>query len=330
MRPRSRNLFSIERVFEVVRSAMPADENLEISEWSAPDAQGFVGMVRAAWAARQAQGDINHVTGDAHYLTWFLDRSRTVLTVHDLRHFHRLKGLRKWVYWLLWFKIPFARCACITAISESTRKELLTLAPNIADRLVVIVNPQSRDFDAAQADEPIAGQSKPLKLLHIGTAPPKNLQRHLDAIADLDAILAIVGPVTPQVQAEIESHCAQAVVLGAVSDNQLSALYRESDLLLFASLSEGFGLPILEAQAAGLPVIAGNNTSMPDTAGGGALLVDAENTSEIRAAIVKLANDPSLRHSMIGKGRENLKRFAPDVVARHYAQVYRELYPDAS
>ena len=322
MRPTSRKLFSIERVFAIVRSAMPADLGVNVSEWAPERAEGIIGMLRAAWAARAHQGDINHVTGDAHYLAWFLDRSRTVLTVHDLRYLERLTGPRRWLYWLLWFRIPLARCARVTAISLSTKNALLALAPWLEDRLDVVVNPLPGGF-GAQDNSKARPLGSPLQVLHIGTAPPKNLPRHMDAIAGLDAQLTIVGPISDAVRAEIERHPAKTRICGPVSDEVLKGLYKSSDLLLFASLNEGFGLPILEAQAACLPVIAGNNSAMPETAGEGALLVDASDTDAIRGAITRLCEDDELRAQIIAKGKANLARFAAGAVATDYAAVYR-------
>src|SRR5690554_2673954 len=89
-RPRV-NIFSIERLYEDVRKALPVDCQTE--EWVCkhPTA-GFFPRFRDAWAARKAQGDVNHVTGDTHYLTFFLSRKKTILTVHDLVSIETSKG----------------------------------------------------------------------------------------------------------------------------------------------------------------------------------------------------------------------------------------------
>ena len=299
MRPASRQLFSIERVFEIVRAAMPQQLNITVTQWSPDTAKGLLGMLKAAWEARKHQGDITHITGDAHYLAWFLDPRRTILTVHDLRYFHRLKGLRRWLYWLLWFRIPLARCARVTAISTSTRDDLLKHAPWIERRLDLVVNPLPSGFDGIEGGHNARSADTSLQLLHIGTSAPKNLMRHLDAIEGMDAVLSIAGPIDQATREAAENHPARTNILGAVSDDALRALYQNSDILLFASLAEGFGLPILEAQAAGLPVIAGDNSAMPETAGGGALLVDAHRTDAIRDAIEQLANDRQLQSCLL-------------------------------
>jgi glycosyltransferase involved in cell wall biosynthesis len=99
-------------------------------------------------------------------------------------------------------------------------------------------------------------------------------------------------------------------------------------MVVFASLYEGFGLPILEAQAIGRPVITSNFGAMREAAGDGALLVDPYSVDEIRAAILRIKNEPALREELVCKGRENAERFRAPVVAARYAELYRQI--DAS
>jgi glycosyltransferase involved in cell wall biosynthesis len=94
---------------------------------------------------------------------------------------------------------------------------------------------------------------------------------------------------------------------------------------VFASLYEGFGLPILEAQAMGRPVITSNFGAMKEAAGEGALLVDPYSVDEIRAAILRIKNEPALREDLIAKGLRNAAKFSATAVANSYAQIYKQL-----
>ena len=94
-----------------------------------------------------------------------------------------------------------------------------------------------------------------------------------------------------------------------LNDKELSAAYSGAVALVYPSLYEGFGLPILEAMKLGCPVIAGNNSSIPEVAGDSAILIDAKNIFEINEALVKV-QDPSIRSELIIKGYENIKRFS--------------------
>ena len=112
-------------------------------------------------------------------------------------------------------------------------------------------------------------------------------------------------------------------MLGRLTDGELVAAYQRCDMVVFASLYEGFGLPILEAQAMGRPVITSNFGAMREAAGDGALLVDPYSVEEIRAAIMRIKNEPGLREELVRKGRENAEKFRADAIALKYAEIYR-------
>ena len=113
--------------------------------------------------------------------------------------------------------------------------------------------------------------------------------------------------------------------LGRLTDRELVEAYRRCDMVVFASLYEGFGLPILEAQAMGRPVITSNFGAMREAAGEGALLVDPYSVEAIREAVLRITREPALREDLIAKGRENAERFRAEAVAARYAELYRRL-----
>ncbi|OGE78319.1 MAG: hypothetical protein A2751_04175 [Candidatus Doudnabacteria bacterium RIFCSPHIGHO2_01_FULL_46_14] len=97
--------------------------------------------------------------------------------------------------------------------------------------------------------------------------------------------------------------------LNYVSETDKDALYRGAAIFLFATLYEGFGLPILEAQATKTPVITSNTASNPEIAGGGAVLVNPNNPQEIAESIRQIVSNNILREQVIALGTENVKRF---------------------
>ena len=113
--------------------------------------------------------------------------------------------------------------------------------------------------------------------------------------------------------------------LGRLTDEELVQAYRRCDMVVFASLYEGFGLPILEAQAMGRPVITSNCGAMREAAGDGALLVDPYSVEAIREAVLRIKREPALREDLIAKGQENAERFRAEAVAARYAELYRNL-----
>ena len=113
--------------------------------------------------------------------------------------------------------------------------------------------------------------------------------------------------------------------LGRLTDEELAAAYRRCDMVVFASLYEGFGLPILEAQATGRPVITSNIGAMPEAAGDGALFVDPYSVEAIREAVLRVKSDPALRAKLVANGLRNVERFRPGVIAGLYAGIYKGL-----
>jgi glycosyltransferase involved in cell wall biosynthesis len=115
----------------------------------------------------------------------------------------------------------------------------------------------------------------------------------------------------------------------------LNAVLRRAEALLFPSLLEGFGLPVLEAMACGLPVITSDRSSLPEVAGEAALYVDPDDPASIAAAIMRLAGEPALRQQLAEAGRRRAARFTWENAAAATASVLRRAagmpqpYPDA-
>lgn len=107
---------------------------------------------------------------------------------------------------------------------------------------------------------------------------------------------------------EFAKSIRDVICLGRIDDSELAELYRNSSGLIFPSLYEGFGIPILEAQAFGCPVVTSNVSSMPEVAGKGSISVDPRFVEEIANAFVRLENEDV--KNLIKNGYENLTRFS--------------------
>jgi glycosyltransferase involved in cell wall biosynthesis len=105
----------------------------------------------------------------------------------------------------------------------------------------------------------------------------------------------------------------------------MAAEYVKADLLLFPSLFEGFGLPIVEAQKTGRAVITSDRSPMKDVAGEGARLVDPESEEAIRSAVTEVIEDAAYRQRIIAAGRLNAARFDNREITRQYLSCYSEL-----
>ena len=240
-RPR-RNAFSIERLFEDIRGAMPAD--CLVRAWTCRHAStGLLPRLKDMWAARGQQGDVNHVTGDIHFLAIGLDPKRTILTVHDLVLLDRLRGAKRWILWFVWYWLPLRRSRIVVTISETTRQALLASVRCDPGKVRVIHNCVSAEFSPS----PKAFDAVRPRLLVIGTKANKNLDRIAEAVAGLDCRLAIVGPLSDRQRALLADAAIDYENHVGLSREALVEQYRLCDMLLFPSTYEGFGLPIVEA-----------------------------------------------------------------------------------
>lgn len=312
--------YSIEELFATVRDHLPADIAVTVVVLPQPS-RGLTPRLRNLWHAWRHRGEINHVTGDVHYISLALPRSRTILTIHDVGGMLSLRGLRQWLLKVVWYQIPVWWVRSVTAISDFTRDELVALLPRSTPKLRVIPNAISPDFlrGAPATDDPSA------PVLCLGTTQNKNLERSIEAAAALDVPLRVVGRATRDQMALLGQCPTPPEIVADLPRPALIDVYRTASLLLFPSLYEGFGMPIVEAQAVGIPVITSDREPMRSVAGGGALLVNPESTEEIRAAIEAVRGDGHLRRRLIDAGTQAQARFRPTAVAAAYAELYRRL-----
>ncbi|MEI8167768.1 MAG: glycosyltransferase family 1 protein, partial [Chloroflexales bacterium] len=112
---------------------------------------------------------------------------------------------------------------------------------------------------------------------------------------------------------------------GFVPEEHLVALYHAAELLVYPSLYEGFGLPVVEAMACGTPVITSPVGSIPEVAGDAALLIDPQDTGALVAAMQRLVESPELRQDLIARGYERLKLFSWECAAQMTLAVYEQV-----
>ena len=135
----------------------------------------------------------------------------------------------------------------------------------------------------------------------------------------------IVGPLGEQQKQELKENRLNFKQYEDLSDEQLLDLYRSCDLVVLASTYEGFGLPIVEAQAVGRPVVTSNVCSMPEVAGDAAAFVDPVDVESIRKGIRRVIEDEAYRTALVEKGLANVRRFASKGLASRYAKLYRTI-----
>jgi len=312
--------FSIEELFGFIKSALP--ESIEsTSYYLKRHSKGLKQRLLSCIEVMDKQGDINHITGDVHFISFFMRKSRTVLTIHDLEVLKRLKGIQRFIIKLFWFTIPAQRVKYITVISGFTKQELLKVISIDPEKVVVIHNSISPDIKFT----PKPFNSDKPNILHVGTAHNKNLERLIEAIDGLNVKLTVLGQLKDHHLELLRNHDIEYENYFSLPYSHVIKQYQEADIVSFVSLYEGFGLPIIEANAIGRPVITSDCTSMPEVAGNAALIVDPYDVHKIRQGIISIINDNALRNILIENGRINVERFKPSFIAGKYADLYLKM-----
>lgn len=199
----------------------------------------------------------------------------------------------------------------VIAVSENTKQDLLKVSSIPAEKIVVIYEGPSCKFDGVTKEEIEAFRMKynlPEKFVLAmgGIGERKNLNKIKAAAKDFD--LVISGETIPWIPQE-----------------ELPFLYKAASVLLYPSLYEGFGLPVLDAMLAGTPVITSNISSLPEIGGDAVLYVDPENGEDIKEKLEELMSDEKLRKDLIAKGLKQASKFSWEKCAEKTAQVYANL-----
>jgi len=255
---------------------------------------------------------------------------RTVVMVHDfipLRFPHRRSFLT--LYFQFYLPWILKQADHILCNSHSTAQDIQAFCA-IPDRRITVI-------PLAHNAEQFYPQNLPHQnyFLYVGRPDPhKNLRRALEAFAQIaphtDAEFWIGGSAdsryTPQLQAFVDSQSLgdRVKFLGYVSDRDLPRLLNQALALVFPSLWEGFGLPVLEAMACGTPVITSDQSALPEVAGDAALLVDPYSVPSIASALEAIVTEPGLREELRGRGIVQAQRFSWQTTGEKTVKVLRQ------
>lgn len=260
---------------------------------------------------------------------------RYIITVHDLiplrfpRNFSPLTN-----YFRYYIPQVLAQAQHIISVSESTAKDITDFWGISSDKITPILHGYDGDrfrFLNLPTRESL-GES-PYFLYFGRPDPSKNLHRLITAFAALknnESELWLVGPsdrrYTPLLQAQAE-HLGignRVKFLEYVPAAELPIIINQAIALVFPSLWEGFGFPVLEAMACGTPVITSNISSLPEVAGDAALLINPENSGEITAAMQAILVDGSLRSRLRQAGLMRASQFSWQKTGQATAAVLQQ------
>ena len=238
-----------------------------------------------------------------------------VFTIHDLSHIYCPENSSPliWLYYATVLRRACHRAASILTVSQFTRTQIVEWSGVPPDKV----------FNVRCGVDPAYHPGvDPYELPFPYLLCVSNRKRHKNEFRMVEAFaksglaagirLVFTGNPTAELANCIERHHVTSGVhfMGVVPEAKLPSLYRGAEALVFASLYEGFGLPLLEAMACGTPVVTANITAMPETAGGAALLVDPTSVEQIAAAMQQIVSDTSLRRELREKGLAQAARFS--------------------
>lgn len=297
---------------------------------------GFAEQWRFARLLHGLRADLVHFTVPNHPLLY---RRPHVVTVHDLTlidFVHEVEGREASL------RYRAKRVAFRWAMRWTARRSdaLITPTRYVRDQLIRRFGaPEARVHVTPEGADPLAADPRPTDLgqgpeflLSVGNAYPyKNLWRLIEAFRDLGRPglrLLLVGPpdmFSEELRRRTEAAGIEGVVFaGFVPDPELAWLYQHARLFVFPSLSEGFGLPGLEAMRYGLPVLASDASCLPEVYGEGAEYFDPADTAGLASAIGRLLDDEDRLEALRRAGAEVAGRYSWRRTAEQTLEVYRQ------
>ena len=272
-----------------------------------------------------------------------LDNTKLVLVVHDLiflRSFQELpvsvslyqtlgRLYRRWN-----IRHVIAKADVLITVSEFTKSEIQSKFSIDGSNIKVIPNSISNDWLNKNV-LPI-GQRSPYIFTVGGNAPSKNINRliHAFAIAKKtlpeNCRLKIAGInesyhdvfISYANKFGVEGHVD---FIGFISDSELKTLYVNARSFIFASLFEGFGIPLIEAMASGTPIVCSDSTSLPEVVGDCALLFNPLDVQNISDSIIQIMTDDELSEKLVLGAQDRVGHFLENNVKNQYVKLWEEL-----
>ncbi len=275
-----------------------------------------------------------------HYNVPIFYRGELVVTIHDLTHLYfpeYFSPLAR-MYAKFMLKKAVKKSAKILTVSDFVKGEIVEKLKADEEKVIRIYNCVDKDFvvkDKVKTEylyEKYSIPSDRKVVLFVGNLKPhKNLSALIKAYAESDykeqSCLVLVGKSFDDVSIiksleKIPQNC-MVISTGAVNKEELVNLYNIAYIFAFPSLSEGFGIPLLEAMACGTPVVCSDKTSVPEVVGDCALTFDPRNSDEITAALNKIMSDKVLYAELKEKGLERVKEFSEDRMLNELQEALR-------
>ncbi len=279
---------------------------------------------------------------------------KKVVTIHDAIPFifpQQFK-LITLIFWKLSLRLSMSKANKIISVSSATKKDIIRIFHPQKNKVKVILEGfEKENFktrDKKECYKKVTTFLNGEKAILIKKIENKkiilnvnslNLRKNIPLLLkafdvhannNKDSILIIIGKETPYTKniLQIYKQCknkSRIYFLNFVPDEMVSYFYNIATVFVYPSFYEGFGLPILEAQACGCPVITSNTSSMPEVAGKSAILINPNSIRSVMGAINKIINNKKAQKDLISSGLDNIKRFSWANCAKETIEVYNEV-----
>ena len=271
---------------------------------------------------------INHLIGDAQYGIIGLIGRISVLTIHD--DYAIIKARRGWIdkiyKYIFWLWIPIRVADKILCITETTKLKIEKYVKS--NKMITLTNHCCGDMFLYQ---PKVLNKDCIHFLQIGTLPQKNLETTLKVLSKytLPYRLCVIKPMTTKQYQLASALGVNYINKFGLTDQQIVEEYTKADIILFPSIYEGLGMPILEGQAVGRVVITTNKEPMKTISGGkeAAILLDNPlDTSEYMDKLVDIVDNEEKRELLIQNGRINAAKYCVTNIVESFIELYKELF----
>jgi alpha-1,3-rhamnosyl/mannosyltransferase len=284
-----------------------------------------------------------HIYHEPNFLPFRFD-GPTVITAHDLSwiRFPETHPFERVAVMNELFPRSLAAASHVLTDAEFVRQEIINefgVAPHRVTAVPLGVRPIFRPRTAADCAAALAERGLEYRryVLCVGTQEPrKNLELAIRAYAGLPSAtrscyplvtVGMKGWLTSRLESVMQPLVASGELhpLGYTSDDELAALYAGAMTLVYPSLYEGFGLPPLEAMASGTPVIVSNRSTLPEVVGDAGVIIDAEDETALREALLRFAEDPAFWQERAAASLQRASGFSWQRCAEQTLAVYRKV-----
>lgn len=320
---------------------------------------GIYGMLPSLWRSKYVTTDLKKLRIDLYHglsneIPVGIERTgiKTIVSIHDLifeRYPKQYKAADNIIYRRK-FSHSCRYADKVIAISQQTKEDIIHYYNTPADKIDICYQSCNPIFEQQHSIEEKQRVRQKYALpdtyfLHVGSViERKNLLNICKAMQQLKGSiqipLVVIGTGKTYMQ-EVKAYIAAQGLGGQViflseqtaakndadftSATDFPAIYQSALALIYPSLYEGFGIPILEAMWSGTPVITSNTSCMPETGGDAAYYINPLSVPEIATAMQQLADDSTLRSSMAAKGLVQAQKFTPSRCAASVMQIYQSL-----